>query len=244
MRKILFYTISWFLVILSLPLLAVALLIDKLGNPEKAIAFTEAFLARLAKILLFLTGSTVEIKGLENLPKDEPVLFVSNHQGHFDSAVLLAHVQVAKSFIATSKATEIPILKHWFNLGRVIYFEKDNIRQNYEAMQGAMEILRSGRSVVIYPEGIISQSPEQGEFKRGAFKPAFITGVPIVPIAIDGTWQIMGQDNETIQPAKIVLEILPPIPTAGISRQEQLQLPAKVASLIKAKNGHALKHCS
>lgn len=236
MRKKLFFFVSWIFVLFSLPFLALAMLSNKLGFRFLSEAITEGFLALLARLMLFLSGSTVQVDGLEHLPQAGPVLFVSNHQGHFDSAVLLAYLRIPKSFIATSEAAKIPILKHWFALAQAIYFEKDNLRQNYAAIQKAQEIIEAGRSMVIYPEGIISSSPEQGEFKRGAFKLAFKTKVPIVPIAIDGTWRVMGPNSDQINPAKIRLRILPAVTTTNLTRLEQQELPVQLATLIKAVN--------
>lgn len=233
MRKKLFFFISWTMVVLSLPLLGLALLSERLGWSSLCEAITENFLASLGKLMLRLSGSTVKVEGLEHLPQQGPVLFVSNHQGHFDSAVLLAYIRMPKSFVATSEASKIPILKQWFALAKTVYFERDNIRQNYVAIQQAQELIQSGRSLVIYPEGIISSSPKQGDFKRGPFKLAFNAEIPIIPLAIDGTWRVMGPKSDTIEPAKILLQVLPPVSTKGLSRIEQQQVPSQVSGLIQ-----------
>lgn len=224
MRKKLFYIISWALVVLGLPLLGVAVIFDKLRFFTLCSIIVDNYLAFLGWAMLRITGSTVQVEGLHHVPSSGPVLFISNHQGHFDSAVILAYIRKAKSFVASSEAAKFPIFSVWFNLASTIYLEKNNIRQNYTALQGSKEILAQGRSIVIYPEGIISSGPRMGEFKKGGFKLAFSTSVPIVPMIIDGTWQVMGAKLDTIQPARIVLRILPPVPTSGLSRQEQQEL--------------------
>lgn len=233
MRKTIFYGVSWALVILGLPLLGIAVSCDKLGLLALRSNITDNYLAHLARTMLRLTGSKVQIEGLHHIPPSEPVLFVSNHQGHFDSAVFLAYVRKPKAFVASSAASKFPIFKVWFDFAYTIYLEKENARQNYKALQDAKEVIDGGRSVVIYPEGIISSGPEVGEFRRGAFKLAFETGAPIVPVIIDGTWKVMGSQNDTIQPATIVARILPPVATCGLSRQEQQELPGRISTGIK-----------
>ena len=235
MRKRLFFFCSWVLIVLGLPLLGLAALASLFNLHRVRDAITDGYLAFLARIMLWLSGSRVEIQGLQNIPASEPVLFVSNHQGHFDSAVLLAYVRQPKAFVASSAASKFPIFSIWFRFAYTVYLERDNVRQNYTALEKAKEVIEEGRSVVIYPEGIISSGPQTGEFKRGAFRPAFSTGIPIVPVVIDGTWKVMGEKNDTIQPTTIIVKILPAVPTKGLGRQEQQELPAKIyASIIEA----------
>lgn len=233
MRKKLFYAVSWALIILGLPFLGIAVIADKLGLLTLRSIIADNYLAYLAWLMLRLSGSTVHVEGLHHIPPSDPVVFVSNHQGHFDSAVILAYIRKPKGFVASSAAGKFPIFRTWFNLAYTIYLEKDNVRQNYAALQYSKEVIGMGRSVVIYPEGVISSSPELGEFKRGAFKLAFETNVPIVPVVIDGTWKVMGEKNDTIQPAMIVIRILPPVSTKDLSRTERQELPGQIYASIK-----------
>lgn len=193
----------------------------------------DKYLAYFARCMLRLAGARVEVEGLHHIPTSKPVIFIGNHQGHFDSAVMLAYVRKPKSFVATSLAAEFPIFSIWFNLAQTIYMEKDNARQNYTALQSAREIIGMGRSVVVYPEGIISTNPNMGEFKRGAFKLAIATSTPIVPVIIDGTWKVMGEKNDAIIPANIKVRILPPVSTKELSRSDQQQLLEQINSSIK-----------
>lgn len=233
MRKKLFYATSWAMVVLGLPLLGVAIIFDKLGLLALRSMIADNYLAFLGWSMLRLSGSTVHVEDLHNIPSSGPVVFVSNHQGHFDSAVILAYIRKPKAFVASSEASKFPIFSIWFKFAYTTYLEKNNVRQNYTALQGCKEIIALGRSVVIYPEGIISSGPQLGEFKKGAYKLAFETGVPIVPIVIDGTWRVMGEKNDTIKPAAIVVRVLPPVPTSGLSRHEQQELPEQIYQSIK-----------
>ena len=232
MRKALFYLLSWAFILLGLPFLAAVVILSRFDLAALGTRITDVYLALFARLMLGLTGSTVEVEGLDQIPQG-PVLFISNHQGHFDSAVILAHIRKEKAFVASSNASKFPIFRTWFHYAHTIYLDKDNIRQNYKAMQKAEEVLDAGRSVVIYPEGVISAGPQLGPFKKGAFKPALIRGVPIVPLIIDGTWKIMGEHGQTIQPARILARILPPVRTEGLSRREQQALPDQISTSIR-----------
>ncbi|HHT73055.1 MAG TPA: 1-acyl-sn-glycerol-3-phosphate acyltransferase [Firmicutes bacterium] len=232
MRKQLFFGLGWIYVILGLPLLGVATLLDKLRLTKVSFTIAHRYMAALAGLLLRLAGAKVKVEGKENLPTDLPVVFISSHQGHFDSAVILAHIRVPLTFVATSNAAKFPVISQWFRLGSTIYMERGNLRQNYQAIKEAEAVLAEGTSVVIYPEGIISGGPHMGEFKRGSFRLATDTNVPIVPLVIDGSWALMGPDENGIEPAHVVLRILPPVPTAGLSRDQQHALPEEIYGLI------------
>lgn len=232
MRKKLFYGIGWAYIILGLPLLGIAIALHKLRFTAASFTIAHRYMVILAALLLRLAGVKVTVEGREHLPKELPVVFVSSHQGHFDSAVILSQIRVPLTFVATSNAAKFPVVSRWFVLGSVIFMERGNLRQNYQAVKEAQQVIAEGKSVVIYPEGIISGGPNMGQFKRGSFRLATDTNVPIVPLVIDGSWEIMGPNGHTIQPARVVLRILPPIRTDGLSRAEQLELPEKVYSLI------------
>ncbi len=232
MRKRMFYAFGWTCIFLGLPLLGVAALLHRFGFTEGSYTLAHNYIAVLAKLLLWVAGAKVTVEGRENFPAQFPVVFVSSHQGHFDSAVILAHFRVPLTFVASSNAAKFPIVSRWFAYGSAIYMERDNLRQNYQALKEAEQVLASGKSVVIYPEGIISGGPTMGEFKRGSFRLATDMDATIVPLAIDGSWQIMGENGDTIQPAHIVLRVLPPISTKGLSRAEKQAIPAQVYDLI------------
>ncbi|MCK9524928.1 MAG: 1-acyl-sn-glycerol-3-phosphate acyltransferase [Limnochordia bacterium] len=233
MRRMMFFFFSWTLAVLGLPLLGVAVICHILGLKGLRSAIADGYLAYLARCLIRLTGSKVTVEGLEAIPPEGPVLFVSNHQGHFDSAVFLGYIRKPKSFVASSAASKFPIFSTWFRYAQTVFLEIGNVRQNYTALKGAKEILNEGRSIVIYPEGVISAGSAMGELKRGALKIAFATGVPIVPVVIDGTWKVMGENNDKIEPAIITAKILPPIPTKGLSRPEQQELPGEINAAIQ-----------
>lgn len=233
MRKTLFYTISWALVVMGIPLLGIAVIFDMLGFINLSSKIADNFLACLSWCMIRLTGSNVQIEGLEHISAVGPVVFISNHQGHFDSAVFLAYIRKPKAFVASSNAAKFPVFSTWFDLVHTTYLEKNNLRQNYLAMQNTEKIIDMGRSVVIYPEGIISSGPQLGEFKRGAFKLAIKSGVPIVPVVIDGSWKVMGEKKDKIQPATIIAKILPTVPTNGLSHEEQQELPDQIYNIIE-----------
>ena len=88
--------------------------------------------------------------------------------------------------------------------------------------------------MVIFPEGTRGKGGELelGEFKAGAFRMALKAGAPVVPVAIHGSRDIMENNGGWMKPTHVTIRILPPVPTAGLSREEQKQLPGRTASLL------------
>ena len=155
-------------------------------------AITDGYLAFPCPDHAFGSLVRVEIQGLQNIPASEPVLFVSNHQGHFDSAVLLAYVRKPKAFVASSAGLSSP--SSAYGLGSLIrfYLERDNVRQNYTALEKAKEVIEEGRSVVIYRGNHQFRTTNRG-IQAGCLQTGLDRSIPIVPVVIDGTWKVMGE---------------------------------------------------
>lgn len=233
MLKAVWYSYFWVYIVVALPLLAKVLYLDKLGRVRQRDKLVQKFLANVGRRMIKLSGSTVAVRGLENLPSHEPVLYVSNHQSHFDSAIILGYIPRSKGFVAAIEASRFPIWSIWFRYAPTVFLERGNMRQSLNAINEGVELLRQGYSLVVFPEGVISRTPELGEFRRGAFKLATVSGVPIVPLTVKHSHQIMGKDNSRIQATNVELIVAPPIPTEGLCKEELAKLPERVRHIIE-----------
>ena len=175
-------------------------------------------------------GSRFHIEGLENIP-DETVLFVSNHQSNFDIAVLLTYLPVPHGYVSKIEMTKVPVLHQWMRHMRCIFIDRKSLRQTAGKILEGINILKSGHSLVLFPEGTRSKSETMLDFKAGSFKLATKAEVPIVPISINGTYRILEANGGWIAPTDVYVKIHPAIPTKGL---EDLQsLPDKVHKIIE-----------
>lgn len=188
-----------------------------------------------AKHRLYSTGSKINVNGLENLPKDETVLFVSNHQSNFDIPLLLAELPVPKGFIAKKELSNVPILSKWMRYINCLFMDRDDLKQSMQVILEGIKLLKGGYSMVVFPEGTRSKGGPAGEFKAGSFKLALKSKVKIVPITIDGTYKILEQNNYKIKPAEVSLYIHPPIETTNLTKDEIADLPQRVEKIILSK---------
>jgi 1-acyl-sn-glycerol-3-phosphate acyltransferase len=189
-------------------------------------------------MLLKITNVQVSVLGTEYISTERPQIFMSNHQSDFDIFIVLAYLPVQFRWLAKKELFRIPVFgKAMKNAG---YIEID--RQNHErAMQNLAEAsrkIREGKSVMSFPEGTRSVDGTIKAFKKGMFHLALEAGVPIVPITIIGTSEIMPKRSLKINPGRITMIIDRPIDVTAYSEDSRPELTERVRSVIM-KNFHA-----
>lgn len=230
-------TIIWFIyfgvsLIFSIPLLVTAKVYDAQNNVIKRDAFIDKWISRWARSLVKLTGSKINVLGKENIPKNGSVLFVSNHQGNFDIPILLGYIEKPKGFIAKLETSKLPIIKTWMKLMKCIFMDRKDIRQSVKAINKGTKYLAEGYSLVIFPEGTRSKDGSLGKFKPGSLKLSTKSGVPIIPITIKGSNEIMSKKSLKIKPAYVEIIVSPAVEMDNISVKDTKGLSEKVRNII------------
>ena len=188
---------------------------------------------RWAKRQIRNTGAKINLIGEQNIPQDEAVLFVANHQSYFDIGLFLGYVNKNKGFIAKIGVQKVPLIRSYMNDLHCIYIDRGNLRQNMQTILEGIDILKNGYSLVVFPEG--TRSIDMQSFKAGSFKLATKSGVPIVPVTIDGAYKILPKGKKLINHrAQVTMVIHPPIHTQALSPDEQKDLHNLVAEIIKS----------
>ncbi|MCL2422214.1 MAG: 1-acyl-sn-glycerol-3-phosphate acyltransferase [Defluviitaleaceae bacterium] len=176
------------------------------------------------------SGARFHIEGLEHIPRDQAVVFISNHQGDFDIAVFLAYLPVPHGYVAKIEILKVPLLRSWMKNMRCIFIDRKNVRQTAGQFIEGIKILQAGQSLVLFPEGTRSKSAVMGEFKNASFKLATKAKVPIVPVSLDGTYKIMEANGRLIKPADVYVKFHPPIAT---DVEDISGIPAQVRGIIE-----------
>ena len=187
--------------------------------------------------ILKVTGVSLSVEGLENIPKDTPCVFVGNHRSYYDIPLLLASLDKPHGILAKEELEQIPLLNRWMKLLGCVFVQRDDLRASVRALNDATAIVESGKSFVIFPEGTRYKGEEggAGEFKAGAFRIAVKTGVPVVPVALTGARALFEGNGNLCHPGSVHIKVLPPIRTEGMSKAEQKQLPDAVRQAILAQ---------
>ncbi|WP_430788171.1 lysophospholipid acyltransferase family protein [Virgibacillus flavescens] len=169
------------------------------------------------------TGTDVHVSGQEKLP-DEAVLYVSNHQGLFDILALIGYVGEPLGFIAKKEIEKLPIVSSWMGLMHGVFIDRADRRQSVKAINQGIENLKNGHSLVVFPEGTRSRGSNLNPFKSGSLRLATKAKVPIVPISIDGTYQMLEEGKGKVKGSTIYMTILDPIYPADYSEKTHSEI--------------------
>jgi 1-acyl-sn-glycerol-3-phosphate acyltransferase len=189
--------------------------------------------ARLwGRIALIANRVRVKVEGLENIHGKGPFIFMSNHQGSYDIFVLLGHLPFQFKWLVKKELFSIPFFGWAMAAAGYISIDRKGTRETVEAMNQAARRIREGMSVVIFPEGSRSPDGSIQPFKKGGFTLAIKSRVPIIPMAISGSREIMPKDRLTASSGEIRIRIGSPIETEPYSLKDRNALMERVGETI------------
>jgi putative phosphoserine phosphatase/1-acylglycerol-3-phosphate O-acyltransferase len=165
-------------------------------------------------------GLEFEIEGAENLRRERPAIFVFNHQSLLDSMVLAHLLREDVVAFCKKEMSDNPVVGPLLRQVDTIFVDRGETDQR-EVLQRAREVLDSGRSLVIAPEGTRSTLGDIQPFKHGAFYMARKAGVPIVPIVLHNVKDALPKGGMVIRPATIRVTALEPIAAESIRSVRQ-----------------------
>jgi 1-acyl-sn-glycerol-3-phosphate acyltransferase len=178
-----------------------------------------------ARSLLVFAGTRVNVEGLEKLIPGASYVFASNHLSYMDTPVILAHIPADFRFMAKDGLFKIPLLGTHLTQAGHIPVPRHDPRAAVKTMTLAAESIRTRDiSLLIFPEGGRSADGVLQPFKDGAAYIAIKAGVPVVPLAISGTREILAMHSATFHRGSVTLRIGDPIPTTGMTLHDRKSL--------------------
>lgn len=202
-------------------------LIDSTGR--KQIATARAW----ARFLLWISGVKVTVDGLDKISPDGSYVFVSNHLSYMDTPVVLANIPVQFRFLAKRGLFQIPFLGTHLARAGHIPVPRDDARAAVKTMSTAAQVIRQrGISLLIFPEGGRSHTGHLDEFKEGAAYIAIRAGVPLVPIALKGTREILPYGSGQVRSGRVIMRIGNPVPVAGAQLHDRGRINAELRDRI------------
>lgn len=226
--------------ILSIPILFVEWLIGK-WKPYARDISSLRIIQYVFKFILWITGSKVRVIGFENVPKDQPVLYVGNHQSFFDILLTYSRCPGLTGYVAKDGMEKIPLLSTWMKRLYCLFLNRSDIKEGLKTILTGIEQVKKGISICIFPEGTRNRQPDGPmlPFKEGSMKIAEKSGCLIVPMAITGSANIFENQFPKIRPAKVILEYGKPINIKELSKEEKKFLGAYTRDVIeKMREGH------
>ena len=185
-----------------------------------------------ARMLLWVTGTRVDVIGKENVLMEKPQIFMANHQSDFDILIVLAHIPGQFRWIAKKELFKIPIFGKAMRNAGYIEIDRQNHEKALKSLDEAAQKIREGKSVVTFPEGTRSRDGKIRPFKQGMFHLAIQAGVPIVPISIIGAHEIMPKRTLKVKPGRITMVIDRPVDVSGYTLETRSELIEKIRHII------------
>lgn len=219
--------------IVSLPIQFVEFVIGKF-SPDVKSRSSLAIVNWAFRVVLFLSGVSVTVLGEENVPKDEPVLYIGNHRSYFDIIMTYVRVPRPTGYMAKVEMLRIPSLSTWMKYLHCIFLDRSNIKAGMQSILDAIEKVKSGISICIFPEGTRNRTDNVLlEFHDGSFKIAEKTGCPVVPMSINNAGAIWEDHLPKIKKTHVVIEYGKPIYVRDMDREQKRHLSAMVQDVIR-----------
>jgi 1-acyl-sn-glycerol-3-phosphate acyltransferase len=188
-----------------------------------------------ARTLLAVGGVRVHVEGLERIDPNGSYVFIANHASYYDTPVALAHIPVQFRFLAKRGLFQIPFLGTHLSRAGHIPVPREDPRASVKTMQKAAEIIQQKRiSLLIFPEGGRTHEGGLQPFKEGGAYIAIRAGVPVVPLVLTGTRNVLPYGSGVICSGEVRVRILQPIETKQLTLKDRGRLTEQVRSLLSS----------
>ena len=218
--------------VLGIPLLLIEWVIGKFNQRAKDISSLR-IVQWAFKMILFLAGTKVVIKGEENVPKNEPVLYVGNHRSYFDIVITYSRVPHLTGYIAKKEMLRWPLLVNWMKNLHCLFLDRQDVKQGLKTILTAIDKVKAGISICIFPEGTRNRVNDTFmEFHEGSFKVASKSGCAVVPMAIYNSAAIFEDHIPWIRKTTVIVEYGKPFYIKDLPKETQKRVGAYSRDLI------------
>jgi 1-acyl-sn-glycerol-3-phosphate acyltransferase len=190
---------------------------------------------RWAQFTMKIIGIELDVQGRENIPKEQCV-FIGNHSSILDIIILLFTIDKKMGFIAKKEILKMPIIGYWLKKSKCVPLDRENPRAAIASINQAINNIKEGSSMVIFPEGTRNKEGKVGIFKKGSLKLATKSKVAIVPVSIDRASRAF-EDTRQFKPTKIKVVFGKPIETNNLSKEEETNLAENIRNIIVSNLG-------
>lgn len=236
MRTIITVLYIFLFLILGLPVLGIEWIISKFNKAHADMVQLRIVQWGL-KCVAFISGVKLTVIGEENVPRDEPVLYIGNHRSFFDVVVTYARCPGLTGYIAKDGVNKVPIFRIWMKRLHCIFLKRDDMKEGLKVILKAIEYVKSGISICIFPEGTRNKDRNNPAsllpFKEGSFKIASKTGCKIVPMALIGTADILENHFPWIHSTDIKLIYGEPIDVSALDKDQQKHVGAYCQTVVE-----------
>ena len=188
---------------------------------------------RTVRASLRIAKIDVRVEGLENIPSGV-CIFAANHISNVDPLAFVPAIPRRISLLVKKELFRIPILSKAMRMAKFVPVDRADKEAAVASVDLSVDVLRSGLSFAVYPEGTRSPDGRLRPFKKGTFVMAILAGVPIVPVSISGAQHLMRKGDWTMQPGEVVVKFGPPVDASKYTMERRSELLARVEALVAA----------
>ncbi|MCR5356483.1 MAG: 1-acyl-sn-glycerol-3-phosphate acyltransferase [Lachnospiraceae bacterium] len=219
--------------IITLPLELILFIIGKFNLPlrDKISMF---FVKNIGfKVVTFFSGANIIVNGLDNIPSDTACLFVGNHNSFFDVIISYTFMTRPTGYVAKKEFLKYPSLNVWMLFIRCLFIDRKDVKQGMKTILKAVEYLKSGVNIFVFPEGTRSKTGEMLPFKEGSMKMADKSGCPIIPVAISNTAVMFENHFPRITKETVVFTFCKPVYTKELEGEDKKHVGQYVQNIIR-----------
>lgn len=217
--------------IITLPIYLILLLIG-IWKPRWKAKLSQKMIAFAFRLIFVCSGTKLEALGLENIPKDEAILYVSNHRGFADIPSGYISLPTITGFIAKKEIAKIPFLSWWMRNVNCLFLDRKDLKKGLKTILKGVDLMKQGYSMFIMPEGTRNGGEELLPFKEGSFKIAEKSGSPIVPVAITNSDAVYEKQKPWVKSTHVIIRYGKPIYLEHLSKDQRKMLGSLVRNII------------
>ena len=227
---------SWIKIIISFIYIGIIATLALISAPFKR---TGNFFHKITKLFasgtLKICGVQLNVEGTDNLDPGQHYVYISNHASQFDIPAIIAGIPDKIRIIYKKELEKIPIFGWALKYNKIyISIDRKHGQSAIQSLEEAAEKIKKGESVLLFAEGTRSPDGNLQPFKRGPFKLAILSGVPVVPVTIVGSHKILPKNSLRIRSGTITIKISEPIYSKGeLGKESEIDLLNRVHTAIK-----------
>ncbi|HEY6930901.1 MAG TPA: lysophospholipid acyltransferase family protein [Thermoanaerobaculia bacterium] len=192
-----------------------------------------------SRTILAFSRISVTMRHAERLAPGRSFVVVSNHESYADVLVLLSQLPMQVRFLAKRSIFRVPILGWSIHAAGFVPVDRGDAARSVSTVDTALKRLRSGKSLVVFPEETRTRTGELAPFKKGAALLALKTGHPLLPVGIAGTRNVLPRGAWNMKPGRVVLAIGTPIEVAGRSAKDRSEVMRQMEEAVTTLRSEA-----
>lgn len=203
-------------------------------NQKKAWEKSHRYVKRFFKSLIFLAGTKVEVRGLENIPENTAVLYVGNHRSYFDIIISQTLVKGPIGYVAKKEFLKYPLLNLYMTDIGCLFLDRENIKEGLKSINQGTQYMKDGLSLGLFPEGTRNHGDSLLPFKEGGYRMAEKSKSPIIVMALTGFDRIFEANKfHLIWKRKVIIEFDKPVYPSELALAERKQFYASIPDRIE-----------